>query len=166
MLFSLEEELYIFLYAILTGAIIYMFYDFVSVCTKKSSCPIFVCTILDGVTLSVICITVLYISLSISGGIVRFFEFVGVFLGMILYKILLSPLFCFFFGKITDIFCSFFKLFFKILLTPIEFMYKIFIKCIKGLFYPIAWMIKKCLSPVFTRLTRTFHLLCKVRNKT
>ena len=166
MLFSMEEEVFIFLYAILTGAVICMLYDLVSVCTKKSTCPIFVCNMLDGITLLITCVILLYVSISVSRGIVRFFEFVGVFLGILLYKLLLSRLVCAIFCKITEIFCTFFKVFFKILLTPVQFMYKIFSKCINGLLCPIMWIGRKTLRVVSSRLESAFHVFRKARNKT
>lgn len=166
MLFTLTEELLIFLYAAATGAVIFAIYDLVSVCTKKSGCPIVVCNIADGVCITVACAVMLFVSLTISRGIVRFFEFVGVMLGAILYKVLLSTFFCAVFHKITDVFCAFFKLFFKILLTPLIFMYKIMIKCINGLLCPIRWAAKKLYTTLFRKAANGLHKLRKARNKT
>lgn len=162
MIFSMKEELMIFLSAILTGIGIPMLYDMIFVCTKRKPCHIFVCHILDAVTVIVSCIILFYMTLSVSRGIVRLFEFFGLFVGIVLYKLLLSKLFCAVFNKITDILCTFFKLFFKILLTPIEFMYKIFNKCINGLLYPFLWLMRR-IGNAFKRSVRLYH---RTRNKT
>ena len=166
MLFTLTEELLIFLYAAATGAVIFAMYDLVAVCTKKSGCPIVVCNIADGVCIVVTCAVMLFVSLSVSRGIVRFFEFIGVMLGAVLYKALLSTFFCTVFQKMTDIFCAFFKLFFKILLTPLIFMYKIMIKCINGLLCPVKWAVKKLYGSFARKAARGLHKIRKARNKT
>ena len=166
MLFTLTEELLIFLYAVAVGAVIFAMYDLVSVCTQKSGCPIVVCNIADGVCIVVACAVMLFVSISVSRGIVRFFEFVGVMLGAVLYKALLSTFFCAVFHKITDFFCAFFKLFFKILLTPLIFMYKIMIKCINGLLCPIRWVAKKLCGSIARKVEKGFHKVRKARNKT
>lgn len=162
MIFSPEEELMIFLSSILTGVILPVFYDILSICTKRQSCHIFVYHILDAIAVAVTCAVLFCMTLSVSRGIIRLFEFSGLLIGAFLYKLLLSKFFCVVFGKITDIFCTFFKLFFKILLTPIEFMYKISIKCINGLLYPFLWFGRR----IIASCSRVLPTHRRTRNKT
>lgn len=166
MTFTIREELFVFLYALITGASLFLFYDFLRACTKKSNCSLLVLNITDGIFVTVSCITVLFVTLTVSRGIVRFFEFFGTFLGAVFYKLLLSRLFSAFFTFVTDGILKFFKLFFKILLTPIEFMYKIFIKCINGVLCPMIHVGRKLGRAVSIPATQLFHSARTANRKT
>lgn len=165
MFFSITEEMLIFLYACLTGALIMLFHDVLSV-TQRKNCPLLIINLCDGIFIAVACVLMIVINLSISNGIVRAYEFVGVFLGAILYKLLLSQLFCFLLRKIIAGITAFFKVFFKILLTPLNFTYKIINKCILALMRPIVCVLKRLRSYVSFRTQASFRTIRKVVKKT
>ncbi len=164
--FTIREELFVFLYALITGASLFLFYDFLRACTQKGNCSLFVLNVTDGIFVTVACITVLFVTLTVSRGIVRFFEFFGMFLGAVFYKLLLSRLFSAFFTAVTDGIFIFFKIFFKILLTPIEFMYKIVIKCINGVLCPMIHVVRKLSRMVSLPVNRLFHAARTANRKT
>jgi hypothetical protein len=165
MFFTITEEMLIFLYACLTGALIMLFHDILSV-TQRKNCPLLIINLCDGIFIAVACVLMIVINLSISNGIVRAYEFVGVFLGAVLYKLLFSRLICFLLRKIIAGFTSFFKVFFKILLTPLNFMYKIINKCILAFMCPIACMFKRFRSYVLFRTQASVRTIRKVVKKT
>ncbi len=148
-------EIPIFLWSILSGAVIMMTYDVFSVASDKEKFSILVCNIFDGIFVFSACAIMIFILLSVSNGYIRGFEFVGAFIGGFLYKITLSPLFQIIFSKIIEIFLTIFRFFLKILLTPIRFMYKIIYNSI-GVFGKAS---SRFFSPVFARCRRIFSLI-------
>ncbi len=166
MAFTIREELLVFLYALITGASLFLLYDFLRACTQKGNCSLFVLNVTDGIFVTVACMIVLFVTLTVSRGIVRFFEFFGIFLGAVLYKLLLSRLFSALFIIITNGIFIFFEIFFKILLTPMKFMYKIFIKCINGVLCPMIHIGRKLGHGIFISAKRLFHTARTAMRKT
>ena len=142
-------EVGIFLWSLLSGAIIMMTYDFFSVFTSEKNLSIFVLNIFDGIF--VVCSTtvMIFVLLNVSNGYVRSYEFIGAAIGGILYKITLSRLVKLIFYRIIDVIYAIFHFFCKILLTPIEFMYKIVCNTV-GVLIKLA---KRSLSPILRQLS-------------
>ncbi len=163
---SMTDECYIFLYSCLSGALICFFYDLVFLALRQKKCSLFVLNICDGICVIVACAIMLFVTFSVSQGIVRAYEFFGALLGAVFYKLTLSRLFCFILCKMIDGILIFFKVFLKILLTPLKFMYKMINKCIKGLLCPIVRPVKKLFRLLWFRLKSNVHITRKAMRKT
>lgn len=157
MLFSITDEIIIFLFSCLSGVLVMLFYDILSVAVKTKECSIFVLNIYDGIFIITACAIIMFVNFYVTNGIIRGFEFVGTVLGALIYKLTLSHLFSAFFKKITGIITSFFKIFFKILLTPIEIMYKIINKYVVVLLFPIIRVLKKVFAHVVFKARMSIH---------
>ena len=162
MSFSLSREVFIFLYSALSGALIMLFYDIISLSFKKREGPVMIYHICDGIFVIVACVVMLFINLSVNNGIVRGFEFFGAFLGGLIYKVTLSPVVLFLLSKITAFTTAFFKFFFKIVLTPANFMYKMLSKCINALLCPL----KKVFSFASYKASSSFKIARNAIKKT
>lgn len=165
MVFSITDEVFIFLYSCLAGMIILFFYDILSLAGKRQECSLFFINVCDGIFVIVACVIMVFILFTVSNGIVRGFEFVGAALGATLYKLTLSPFIYLTLEKLTALITSFFKLFFKILLTPIKFMYKMISKCISVLFRPVARLLKKGVAHASFRVRTSVRVTRKVLRK-
>ncbi len=165
MVFSMTDEVSIFLYSCLAGMIILFFYDILSLAGKRQECSLFFVNICDSIFVIVACVIMVFILFTVSNGIVRGFEFVGAALGATLYKLTLSPFIYALLEKLTALITSFFKIFFKILLTPLNFMYKMISKCISVLFRPIAKVLKKCVAHASFRVHTSVQIARKVLRK-
>lgn len=137
-------EVLIFLWSLVSGAIIMVTYDFFSVFTSKENMSILVLNIFDGVFVVSATAVMMFILLNVSNGYIRSFEFIGAAIGGILYKITLSRLFTTLFQQIIRTFFVIFNIFCKILLTPLKFMYKIIYNTISVLIKAVS----KSLLPV------------------
>lgn len=156
----IHGEIPIFLWSLLSGVIIMALYDVLSVATKKEQYSILVCNIFDGIFLVCACAIMIFILLSVSNGYIRGFEFIGAFIGAIVYKLTLSPLLLFVFSKIIEIIFLIFRFFLKLLLTPLQFMYKIIYNTISVLYR----FLQKVSKPIKARCSR-FGSLVKISLK-
>ncbi|HBL81089.1 MAG TPA: hypothetical protein DD391_00515 [Clostridiales bacterium] len=166
MVFSMTDEVYVFLYSALSGGLIMLFYDILSIAGKKKECPVFLLNVCDGIFIIVACAIMVFVNFTVSNGIVRSFEFLGAILGAILYKLTLSRLISAFLKKITDAIAAFFKLFFKILLTPLAIMYKMINKCIVALFRPVVYVFRKLFSHLSFKMHTSIRTARKAIKKT
>ena len=163
--FSITDEVYILLYSCLTGAIIMLFYDILSVTEKEKNCPILIVNICDGIFIIVACAVMAFMTFFVCRGIIRSFEFFGVCVGAVLYKLFLSRFVKLAICHAIRFVSAFFKFFFKILLTPIKFMYKIISRCILAVFCPIIRMLKKLFSYLFHKARTSFKINRKAIKK-
>ncbi len=166
MVFSITDEVYVFLYSCLAGALIMLFYDILSIAGKRKECPVFVLNVCDGIFIIVACAIMVFVNFTVSNGIVRSFEFLGAVLGALLYKLTLSRLISVILRKITDLITAFFKLFFKILLTPLAFMYKMINKCIVALLRPVVYVFRKLFSHLSFKMHTSLRTARKAIKKT
>ena len=152
----INGEILIFLWSLLSGMTIMLLYDFFASFTASKNQSILVCNIFDGIFVICAVFLMMFILLNVSNGYIRSFEFVGVAIGGILYKILLSRLFKTLFSWLIHIFFTIFNFFYKILLTPIRFMYKIMhsIMCI------FCGLVSRWVSPLRYQL-RTLKICLK-----
>ncbi len=148
-------EITFFLWSILCGAIIMVAHDIFSVFIENENYSILVCNVFDALFVTCATSIMIFIMLSVSNGYIRFYEFVGAFIGASLYKCTLSSLFKYLFSKILYGFFGIFQLFLKILLTPIRFMYKIMYNSISML----CRVVKNCFSPVLTKCAHSLSLI-------
>ena len=174
MVFSMTDEVYVFLYSALSGGLIMLFYDILSIAGEKKECPVFLLNVCDGIFIIVACAIMVFVNFTVSNGIVRSFEFLGAILGAILYKLTLSRLISAFLKKITDAIAAFQKnvyfqyqeLFFKILLTPLAIMYKMVNKCIVALFHPVVYVFRKLFSHLSFKMHTSIRTARKAIKKT
>lgn len=152
MIFSMTDEVFVFLYSCFSGVLMMLFYDILSVAGKQRKCSMFILNICDGMFITVACAVMFFVNWTVSNGIVRSFEFLGAILGAIFYKLTLSRPISACLEKITEQIASFFKIFFKILLTPLAITYKMINKCIMVL----------CGSVVHTLRKLLFRFSCKM----
>lgn len=155
-------EIMIFLWSILCGAVIMVLHDIFCIFTDDENYSILVYNIFDTIFIICACAIMIFIMLNISDGYIRFYEFVGAFIGAFLYKCTLSQLLKFLFSKIICSIFSIFQLFLKILLTPLKFMYKIICDCINML----CFAVKKCSTPLLTRSLRNLSIIKILLKKT
>ena len=149
--FSVSKEAFVFLSAVLCGGLLHMLYDLFLIIRKKSTAESVMIHVQDGLFWILALFIMFFGLLTINGGIVRFYELLGVVLGVILYRLTLSKYVLKLFCKILAIFSKIFNIFLKILLTPLCFLYNIIYRYICILFLPI----KKLIRRLFRRLTET-----------
>lgn len=157
-----SDEVYIFIWSIVTGVVIMIGYDFLCAATNREKYSILVCNIVDGVFVTCASALMIFVLLAVSNGYVRSYEFIGAFIGGFLYKISLGILLKKLFIKITDIIYAVFKIFFKILLTPFEFMYKI----VCSIMSVLCKFVRKLMLPAVRRGNRVFTLFKTTFKKT
>ena len=157
-----SDEVYIFVWSIVTGIVIMLGYDFLCAATDREKYSIVVCNIVDGVFITCASALMIFVLLAVSNGYVRSYEFIGAFIGGFLYKISLGFFMKKFFIKFTDSIYFVFKLFFKILLTPLKFMYKI----IHNIISVLCRFVRRLMSPAARRIDRIATLLKTTLKKT
>ena len=123
-MFTMSQEALIFIWSVLCGAVIMVIYDFFSV-PRKSHFSIFTCNVFDASFVIIAPGIMFFVIFSVANGCVRAFEFIGAFLGGILYRLTLGKIMPTIFYRMIKLISLFFSKIFKFLLTPIKFMYKI-----------------------------------------
>lgn len=135
--FSVSHEAGVFLCSCLCGAFIGVVYDIFAriraFCEKKC----LFADILDIVFWICASGTVFTVIFFSNNGYVRGYEFLGIFLGLIIYFFALSKPFLAFFELFLRVFSKIFKVFLKILLTPFIFLYNIVFEGIMFIFKPV-----------------------------
>lgn len=126
---NITVELYVFLATIISGILSGMIYDLFSVFRNGSRKKLFF-TISDVILSFIICSVIVAVFYVYNSFNLRWYMFIGLFLGIIFYFLCISNIFVFVLEKILRLF----HFIFKILLTPARFLYKILIVC---LFIPI-----------------------------
>lgn len=123
-MFTMSQEAEIFFWSFLCGVIIMTVYDFLSV-PRRSHFSVLICNVFDASFVVIASAVMFFVIFSVANGCVRAYEFIGVFLGGILYKITLGKVMPLVFFKIINAISMIFSKIFIFLLTPIKFMYKI-----------------------------------------
>ena len=123
-MFTMSQETWIFLWSALCGVFIMVIYDLLSV-PRKSHFSVLICNVFDASFVIISAAIMFFVIFSVANGCVRAYEFVGAFLGGVLYKLTLGKIMPVVFYKIVRVISLFFWKIFKFLLTPVEFMYKI-----------------------------------------
>lgn len=121
------------------GMVIGAFYDFLKCIRKNFSYNTFLsiaCDFVFWIFALFMVLKTMYVRYALE---LRFHRLFGIFLGILMYFLMFSPLFL----KFYDIFFEFFKKIFKILFTFIQFCVKILKNCIRFLFSPFVWIGKR-----------------------
>ncbi len=147
--FSVSKEAFVFLSAVLCGALLHVLYDLFFIIRKKSAGEPIMIHVQDGLFWILALFIMFFGLLTINGGIVRFYELLGAFLGVVIYRLTLSEYVLKLFYKILEVFAKIFNVFLKILLTPLRFLYNIVYRYTCIIFLPI----KKLIRRLFRRLT-------------
>ena len=113
----MAREVWVLLAMVCTGALSGVLFDLMRAIRSNFKGTV-MAAVTDAVYWMAVSVFVWYTLLIFYDGQIRFFEFLGLGIGLVLYFLLLSRL-------ILRIFIGIFKLFFKILLTPAGFLYKI-----------------------------------------
>lgn len=121
---TVSHESAIFLWSVFCGFVTMIIYDFFSVPRRKNF-SVFACNVFDATFVTVASAIMFFVVFSVANGCVRAYEFVGAFLGAVLYKITIGKIMSIFFYKIVNIISLIFAKIFNFLLTPIKIMYKI-----------------------------------------
>ncbi len=123
-MFTMSQEAEIFIWSVICGVVIMIIYDFFSV-PRKSHFSVLTCNVFDSSFVIIATGIMFFVIFSVANGCVRAYEFIGAFLGGILYKLTLGKVMPMVFYKIIRVISLFFWKIFNFLLTPIKFMYKI-----------------------------------------
>lgn len=161
-MFTISQEVGIFLWSVGCGVIIMALYDVFSVARCEEKFSILVCNICDSIFVATAAAVMIFVIFCSSNGYVRTYEFMGAAIGGLLYKIILGRRFSIAIQKILFFFYGIFTKIFKLLLTPIKFMYKI-ICSIVGLLCRVAGNFT---FPVKNRFAQHLHTLQKTFKKT
>lgn len=124
---NISADCQTFIAVILSGMICGILFDTFKVAgifSKRNSVLISLFDLFFSLVLCVIVMTVFYIFNSYE---LRWFMFIGLFLGVILYFFMLSKAYKFTLNKLIQFFLKIFQIIFKILLTPARFLYKILV---------------------------------------
>lgn len=151
--FSISKEAFVFLSAVLCGGLLHVLYDLFFIIRKKSAEEKIVIHVQDGLFWILAFFIIFFSLLTINGGIVRFYELLGVVLGVVLYHLTLSRFILKLVCKILAISSKIFNFFLKILLTPLRFLYNIIYRYICIIFLPM----KKLIRRLYRRLTEAIR---------
>lgn len=127
---NITLEVYVFLATVISGILSGMIYDLFSIFRTGSKKKLFF-TISDVILSFIICSVIVAVFYVYNSFNLRWYMFIGLFLGIIFYFFCISNIFVFILLKILGLF----NFIFKILLTPARFLYKILVVC---LFIPIC----------------------------
>ncbi len=139
--FSLAQEAYVFLATVLCGACIGIVYDLMRVIRSFSKPSVSLTDVHDIIFWSLASVIMFFTIHHINAGKMRWYEFLGAFLGAILYFLAFSKIFRYLLCRTVEIFSRIFAFFCKILLTPLLFAYNIIYKGIVFVFAPIFKLI-------------------------
>ncbi|MBR5156721.1 MAG: spore cortex biosynthesis protein YabQ [Clostridia bacterium] len=141
--FSIAQEAYVFLASALCGVFISVIYDVLRVIRLYAKTSYAVTNIEDIIFWFIALIIMFFTVFYTNYGYVRWYEFLGVFLGALLYFLTISKTVCMVLKKFIEIFFKIFVFFCKILLTPLVFTYNIIYKSILFIFVPVFKFFQK-----------------------
>lgn len=121
----MKHEIYALLGMVLCGALLALIFDFRRGAQKAARMPDAAVIIADFLYWIICAAAVAAMIWKLNDGIIRIYEFIGLFLGALLYFLTLSPLVVRAVAFITGYILKIIKIIFKILLTPFLFLYKI-----------------------------------------
>lgn len=134
------NQAYLFFIFIINGILIGILFDFFRILRKSFNTKDFVTYIEDVLFWILIGFSILYFIFVFNNGEIRFFMFVAIGLGVILYMKIFSSVFI----KISvDIINFFKKIFMTIIIVPIRYIKRIFFKPISFIFINIRNLYKK-----------------------
>lgn len=122
---SIANEVYIFLIMVLLGATSVFLFDLFRIMRKLIKMSTALVAVTDFVFWIIFSVIIVGGIVYFNNGSLRWYEFIGMILGAIIYFGVLSRPIMFVFIKIIDLFAKFIGYILKILLTPLIFLYKI-----------------------------------------
>ena len=131
---SITTEMCVFLATVITGISNGVIYDLFTIFRRKKRKKLLV-SVSDILLSFVICSVIVAVFYLYNSFSLRWYMFIGLFLGVVFYFLCISSIFVFIFEKILQLF----HFILKILLTPARFLYKILLVC---LFRPVRAFIK------------------------
>lgn len=144
---DISNEAVSFLCTVISGAVLGLLFDFFSQFSRalKRKTLITFFDIFFVIATAIIIMSVFYIANSYK---LRWYMFIGLFLGLILYCLMLRRVSIFIFSSLFGIFLKIFHFILKILLTPARFLYKIllvylFVPLRKTVSFPFVFLIQK-----------------------
>ena len=143
--FSLAQEAYVFLATALCGFCIGVVYDLMRSVRSFSKPSASLTDVHDIIFWTLASVIMFFTIHHINAGKMRWYEFLGAFLGAVLYFLAFSKIFRYLLCKTVEIFSKIFAFFCKILLTPLLFAYNIIYKGIVFVFAPIFKLIMRFL---------------------
>lgn len=163
--FSVSHELYVLFQSALAGILIAFVFDIFRIIRKKVTTGVILSAaqdILFWILATVIMFFFIYFA---NKGALRFYQFLGAFLGSLLYFLLLSKWIFVFLCHFIDIFCKIFEFFLKILLTPLKITYKLICVSFSFTILPIARVFKKILKRIFYETQKNIRAVKFLKNK-
>ena len=157
MIISLSEQAEIFIITIFLGIVSAMTYDILRIFRIAIKHKNIFVQVEDAIYWICISFFVFGVMLDKNYGEIRFFNIIGIFLGMIFYIITFSSVIIRISNKIILIVKYIFNLFFKIIMTPVSIFYKIFCK-------PII-SFSKIISMRFKNWFYLLNMYLKIRKK-
>ncbi len=158
---SVARETFVFFSCALAGALLFFVYDLFRLIRRHESYNLVMIHVQDGLFWSLGLLILFFALFYINNGILRFYEFVGIILGVILYECTLSPWVLRVSDWILTFFSKVFKKFFKILLTPLIFTYNIMYRCLCFVLFPLKKLGKRGINRMLTATKRAGKLLHK-----
>jgi len=157
---SISEQTFLFLTAVLMGAVSGFIYDWIRVFRKIINHKNFIIQIEDIIYWILVSAGIFFVMLKENYGAIRAFCILGVFIGMILYFVILSRFFISASMAVIDFIKKLFMLIINIILTP-------FLLLIKILSYPFD-ILRKILSKIFLKpkkLLKKYYMYVKIKLK-
>lgn len=146
MILSITYQFKIFLISLCVGLILGFFYDLIKIFRRFVLHNNILINIEDAIYWVFMSVMVFFICLYQNDGEVRLFFIIGIFLSLILYNLLISPVFINIFTKIINLLIKAFLLIFKAIYSPILFVFRLILKPFKFLAKIFINFLKKVLK--------------------
>ncbi len=150
--FSIAQEVYVLLASFGSGILIGVLYDLLRTIRSYAKPSSSITAIQDTVFWCLATVFMFFTIFHTNNGVVRWYEFFGVFCGVIFYFFLLSRFAFFCLRKMSEFLLKIFLFFCKILLTPLRFTYNIIYKGLLFVFMPVYQFLRLIFRRVLFRL--------------
>lgn len=138
----LENQVSFFIWSFISGCFIAFFYDMLRVQRKVFKISDFLVILTDILFLLVSGLVIFFIAYFKNNSEMRFFEFIGVFLGILVYILIFKNRFLDFSVRISNMFIKVFVRIIKTISYPVCLVFKI----IKKPFVLVAWYVTKTIK--------------------
>lgn len=144
MILSISYQLKIFLISLCIGLILGFLYDFLKIFRKYVLHNNFFINIEDIIYWLFMSIIIFLITLFQNNGQIRAFFILGIFISMLLYNLLISPIFLKLSTKIINFILKIFLFIFKVIYIPILTVFNTFFKPVKFIFNLLKKLLQNC----------------------
>jgi len=163
--FSVSHELFVLLYSSLAGVLISLIFDIFRIIRKKVSTGMFLSAAQDILFWIVATMIMFFVIYFVNKGLLRLYQFMGAFLGGLLYFLLFSKWLSLLLCRFIDVFCKIFEFFLKILLTPLKITYKLICVLLSFAVLPIVRLLKKIIKRLTYTLRKNFRTFKFLKHK-